>query len=94
MTDRDGNPVYDWTHKAFNRVIQGSSGDQTKKAMVDADTAGIRLQLQVHDELDLSIYDRQTARDLAAIMRDGVPCSVPHKVDIEIGPNWADIMEA
>jgi len=82
---------WDWTHKAFNRIIQGSSGDQIKKAMVDADAAGIRLQLQVHDELDLTIYDPQTARDLARIMRDAVPCSVPHKVDVEIGPNWAQI---
>lgn len=82
---------FEWCHKAFNRGIQGSSGDQTKKAMVDADAAGIRLQLQVHDELDQTIWDRSEAKMLAQIMRDAVACSVPHQIDIEVGPNWADI---
>lgn len=89
--ETDQGTKYDWTFKAFNRAIQGSSGDQTKKAMVDADAAGIRLQLQVHDELDLTIWDRSEARALAEIMRTCVPCTVPHKVDVEVGPNWAQI---
>jgi DNA polymerase I-like protein with 3'-5' exonuclease and polymerase domains len=82
---------YEWCHKAFNRAIQGSSGDQTKQAMVDADEANIRLQLQVHDELDQTIWSREEAKTLAQIMRDSVACSVPHQIDIEVGPNWADI---
>lgn len=82
---------YDWQHKAFNRVIQGSSGDQMKTAMVLADEAGFKLQLQVHDELDLTIWNRDEATNLAEVMRTAVECSVPHKVDIELGPNWADI---
>jgi DNA polymerase I-like protein with 3'-5' exonuclease and polymerase domains len=93
MTDRFGRPIYDWAHKAFNRVIQGSSGDQTKAAMVEADAAGIRLQLQVHDELDLTIWSPEEGRQLAQIMREVVPCSVPHRVDVEAGPNWAEIKE-
>lgn len=84
---------YDWTYKAFNRLIQGSSGDQMKTAMVLADAEGFKLQLQVHDELDLTIGNRQEAKDLAEIMVNAVPCSVPHRVDIEIGPNWADLKE-
>lgn len=86
-----GRKKFDWTHKAFNRVIQGSSGDQMKKAMVLADAAGFRLQLQVHDELDLTLKSREEARELAEIMRNAVPCRVPHKVDVEVGPNWAEI---
>lgn len=97
--DRLGRLVYDWTHKAFNRVIQGSSGDQMKKAMVDADEAGLvtedlsrdSVALQVHDELDGSFADRNRIRQLAEIMRTAVKCRVPHKVDAEVGPNWADI---
>lgn len=88
---RNSNGEVEWSHKAFNRFVQGSSGDQTKQAMVDADTAGIRLQLQVHDELDLTIWDRTTAQTLAGIMRSAVQCSVPHNVDLEIGPNWGEI---
>lgn len=82
---------YDWCHKAFNRAIQGSSGDQTKAAMVEADAAGIRLQLQVHDELDLTIWSPDEAHALAKIMREVVRCRVPHRIDVEVGPNWADI---
>lgn len=82
---------YDWVHLALNRLIQGSSGDQTKKAMVDADDAGFPLQLQVHDELDLTIGDRQQSKDLAEIMLNAVECTVPHKVDAEHGPSWGEI---
>lgn len=88
---KDGSNKYDFTHKALNKLIQGSSADQTKKAMVDADDAGIRLQLQVHDELDLSIWSRTEGEHLAEIMRNCVPCNVPARVDMEIGPNWGDI---
>lgn len=82
---------YDWTHKALNRLIQGSSADQTKLAMVQADAAGIPLQLQVHDEIDMTIYERKEADVLAQIMRDCVPCNVPMKVDLEFGPDWGHI---
>lgn len=83
---------YDWCHKAGNRIVQGSSGDQTKMAMVLADDAGVPLQLQVHDELDLTVWDveRETSH-LAEIMLRAVPCNVPHKVDIETGPSWGEI---
>lgn len=88
-----GNGKYDFTHKALNRLIQGSSGDQTKQAMVDADAAGVRLQLQVHDELDFTIWNPSEALECAKIMREALPCNVPHRVDIEVGPNWASISE-
>lgn len=81
---------WDWTHLALNREVQGSSGDQMKKAMVDADGAGIPIQLQVHDELNLSVADRRQVAELDRVMLDAVPCSVPHKVDGGFGPNWAE----
>jgi len=87
--DRLGN--VEWTHKSLNRLIQGSAADQTKTAMVLADRAGFRLQLQVHDELDLTVESRADADELAALMRDSVSLAVPNKVDVEIGPNWGDI---
>lgn len=92
---------WDWTHKAFNRAIQGSSGDQTKKAVVDADAAGLiheeverdSICLQVHDELDGSFSSPEPIRLLGQIMREAVACTVPHRVDAEVGPNWADLKE-
>lgn len=82
---------YEWTHKALNRLIQGSSADQTKMALVAADTAGISLMLQVHDELDLSVRNREEAEACAAIMKTCVQLKVPSKVDVEIGDSWGTI---
>ena len=78
------------TQKALNRLIQGSSADQTKTAMVMADRAGYPLQLQVHDEIDLTVPDRAYANDIAEIMRTCVDLNVPSKVDVEVGPTWGD----
>ena len=82
---------YDWIHTALNRVIQGSSADQTKKAMVLGDAAGFDLQLQVHDELDLSVQDIEKAKELAEIMVTSVKCRVPHKVGADVGPSWGEV---
>lgn len=82
---------WDMTHKAGNRLIQGSAGGQTKTAMVLADDADIPLQLQVHDEMDFSFEDPAEPLRCAEIMRNAVPCNVPHKIDIEVGVNWGDI---
>ena len=86
-----GRHEWDFTHKGGNRLIQGSAGGQMKTAMVDMDAAGVPIQLQVHDEVDLSIFEPQMALDAAEIMRNAVPCNIPHKVDIEVGPTWGDI---
>lgn len=88
-TDERGR--YDWVHKAGNRLVQGSSGDQTKKAMIDADDDGVRLQLQVHDELAHTIWGRHQAEECAEIMVNAVPCRVPHYVTIKIGPSWGEV---
>jgi len=82
---------YDWTYRALNRLIQGSSGDQTKTAMVAADAASFPIQLQVHDEIDLSIQDRGAMEELAEIMRTCISCVIPHKIDIEIGDSWGTV---
>lgn len=78
-------------HKAANRIVQGTAADQTKSAMVAAEEAGILLQLQVHDELDLSVSDGATADRLAEIMREALPCSVPHLVEPKVGPSWGEV---
>jgi len=84
---------YEDAHKAGNRAVQGSSGDQTREAMVNADEAGIRLQLQVHDELTHTIWSPEESLLCREIMEAALPMSVPAKVDIETGPNWGDIAE-
>lgn len=89
--ERPGGGDWEWTHKALNRLIQGCSAVQMKKAMVDAHEAGYNLQLQVHDEIDLTIQSISEAKDLEAIMLNAVECSVPHKVDIETGLSWGTV---
>jgi len=86
---------YDYTHKALNRVIQGSSADQTKLALVEIDKTDSFLQLQVHDEMDGSYGSVAEAVKVGDIMRDCVldRCTprVPFMVDTETGPNWGSI---
>lgn len=81
---------YAWTHKAFNRVIQGSAADQMKKALVEIDAAGHWMMLQVHDEADNSVSGRSEGERIAKIMRDTLPALVPFKVDVEIGKSWGE----
>ncbi len=84
---------YEDVHKAGNRAVQGSSGDQTREAMVNAHEAGIKLQLQVHDELTHTIWSPEESLHCREIMEAALPMSVPAKVDIEVGENWGDISE-
>jgi DNA polymerase I-like protein with 3'-5' exonuclease and polymerase domains len=96
--ERRDDGSYDYTHKALNRVIQGSSADQTKLAIVELDRAGVFLQLQVHDETDGSYGTVAEARAAGDIMREcivtemnGKDLWVPFKVDTETGPSWGEI---
>lgn len=80
--------------KALNNLIQGSSADQTKLAMVKIYEAGYKLQLQVHDECDTTVYSKDEALGIAEIMRTCVDLKVPSVVDVEIGDSWGHSMEA
>lgn len=89
---KDDGGNYDWVYRALNRLIQGSAGDQVKKAMVEVDRAGHYLTLQVHDELDASIKDRAEGEAIADIMQNVITMSVPFRVDVEVGPSWGEIV--
>jgi DNA polymerase I-like protein with 3'-5' exonuclease and polymerase domains len=86
------NGDYDWTHKAFNRLIQGSAADQTKAAVVALEEAGYPLQLQVHDEVCYSANSHEEAEAAAKIMTEVYPLEVPFKADVETGPSWGESM--
>jgi len=76
------------TYKGLNRLIQGSAADQTKAAMIALHKAGFRILLQVHDEVAVSVKNRDEALQAAEIMRNAVELEVPSKVDVEIGNSW------
>ena len=79
---------YDYTHKSLNRVIQGTSADQMKKALVAIDRAGHHLRLQVHDEAANSVGSHREAEEISDIMSNVMPAEVPFRVDCEVGASW------
>jgi len=79
-----------FTHKALNRLIQGSAADQTKAAMRALSEKGILPLLQVHDELCFSSDDPDQIREIAEIMENCVDLEIPSQVDVEYGDNWGE----
>jgi len=83
---------------AINTPVQGSAADVIKLAMVRLDEALAHseadLVLQVHDELIVETpadEARDVAETMRTIMEQAVELSVPLKVDVGIGNNWAEI---
>ena len=82
------------THTGLNALIQGSSADITKAAMLKIWDSGlmdeIDVKLTIHDELDFSVpHDKQKCLDEAIqIMKNAVKLEVPLKVDVEKGDSW------
>lgn len=81
-----------FTYRAFNRLIQGSAADMTKQAMLDLWKEGIVPHIQVHDELDISVKNKEESRKIVEIMETCVDLNVPSKVDAEIGDTWGTAM--
>jgi len=79
-----------YTYKALNRLIQASAADMTKQAMVDLYKEGLVPLTQIHDEIAMSVKNREQAKHIADIMTKAVPLQVPNKCDIEIGPSWGE----
>ena len=81
-----------FTYKALNRLIQGSSADQTKKAMVDCYDAGLTPMLTVHDELCFNIENDKQVEQIKEIMSNCIPeLRIPFEVDAEMGSNWGEV---
>jgi len=81
-----------FTYKALNRLIQGSSADQTKKAMVECYKEGLCPTLTVHDELCFNIKKQEEVEKIKDIMCNCVPnLKIPFEVDAELGENWGEV---
>ena len=87
--DKHYKPAF--TYKALNRLIQGSAADMTKKAMVNLYEKGILPQIQIHDELCLSIKNDKEATMVKKIMETAIPLIVDNKVNYKKGKNWGNI---
>ena len=81
-----------FTHKAFNRMIQGSAARQIKKAMVDLSKAGYEPLLQLHDELAFSFTNKKQAFEAAKIMEEAMPkITIPMLTDVKWGSSWGKL---
>lgn len=85
---------------AINMPIQGSAADIIKRAMIEISQEikkrglNSKMILQVHDELVFEVPNKELAevkQFVCQIMENCFPLSVPVKVDLKVGPNWADL---
>jgi DNA polymerase-1 len=85
---------------AINTVIQGSAADLIKQAMITVhrrlkhERLTARMLLQIHDELvfeapreEIEVLSHLVAEEMSQVMS----LSVPLKVDIKSGDNWAEV---
>jgi len=82
-----------FTYKALNKLIQGSAADMIKKAMIDLHKEKIIPLIQIHDELNISVENKEQSRKVIDIMENAVKLKVPNKVDYEIGEHWGSIQK-
>ncbi len=85
---------------AINMPVQGTSADIIKVAMVklfkvmNERRLKSKMLLQVHDELLFEVPEdelEEMRRLVPDIMSNAIKLSIPVKVDIKVGPNWADM---
>jgi DNA polymerase-1 len=85
---------------AINMPVQGTSADIIKIAMVnlhrEMEKSSLRskMTLQVHDELLFEVPPEETDRMkelVFEIMPQALKLSVPLKIDIKVGKNWAEM---
>ena len=86
---KDGR--YGFTHKAMNRLCQGSAADQTKQGMLDLWNQNVVPLLTVHDELVFSVENEAEARSYAPVMENAIPLLVPSIVDVNLGNTWGEV---
>lgn len=91
-----------FTHKALNRIIQGSAADMMKMAMANlgdlqdaCPDPSWRMMMTIHDELAFSVSPdkkNEIGEMLAEVMSNAIPLTVPVVCDVEVGSNWGESM--
>lgn len=77
------------THKALNALIQGSSADMTKAALIRIRREGnVIPYMQVHDEIDFAARDQQHAEQCQELAEGAVDMTVPVRADLSVGKTW------
>lgn len=77
------------THKALNALIQGSSADMTKAALLKIWKEGnVVPYMQVHDEIDFAAVDEAHAKHCQLLAETCVDMTVPIRADLSYGKTW------
>lgn len=76
------------THKAFNRIIQGSSGDQTKLAFCIQSEMGYQPLSTVHDEINHNVATEKDLKAIQEVQETCIPSLCPFKADPDMGNTW------
>jgi DNA polymerase-1 len=86
-----GSTRRQYTHKALNRILQGSGADMIKMAMIVVyrELGKIPL-LSNHDENNYNIVEHSEAKVLAELMENALPIAVPNRIDAGVGKNWSE----
>lgn len=77
-----------FTYKALNSLIQGTSAEMIKIAMINLDELGYTPHVTVHDEVDDSIETDKQGAEIKEVMMTAIKLKVPLKVDLFIEDNW------
>lgn len=86
-----GNRTTPFSHKALNRLIQGSAADQMKASMVMLWREYKEVPLvTVHDELGFSADGPDHIARIKRCMEEAVQLVVPTVVDITTGRTWGE----
>jgi DNA polymerase-1 len=100
LASRDRGVAQAAERTAANTPIQGSAADLIKLAMVaidhrlSAEKLRAAMTLQVHDELVFEVAAADCERTAALVreeMEHVFPLSVPLRVDLRMGHNWAEV---
>lgn len=80
-----------YCYRAFNRIVQGSSADQTKMAMNSLwYDHGILPTMQIHDELVDARCNREKALIYKNVMENIIQLTIPSLTEVKLGPNWKE----
>jgi len=109
---RNGQPVRSWgsrliyaekaghkdlSYKLLNHLIQGSSADITKQAVINyhKEASDSLFTMTVHDEICASCPPESVAREMEAmkVAMDELPLDAPLASDGFVGPSYADVKE-
>lgn len=80
-----------FVHKALNALVQGTSADMMKIAMLKSwkETGNVP-HISIHDELDVSIESRAQLKRIHEVMINCLKLEVPLVIDTDVGPSWGE----